>query len=243
MRQQVLHVRFALLQIAQFLLHGWTGKASDQLGQMFEPVKHDLQPLGGQSASCCTYGLPNLIDVFGCVRKIENVHGICTMVVDQSLQPLRSILHHVPLSHLCRPFQPPPRCVSTSARPSAKYAASASPREGEICRKHTSPRLVRLLLEPLLLRLAHCQRRLPCRQRCSTCRRLAHLRYSHFRAQGLHVGSGLAEVACKTVVSTRAKRAGMRWAPEGLDALLHLRTAALNRTYDAFWQDRSVAFS
>lgn len=86
----------------------------------------------------------------------------------------------------------------------------------------------------------HC---LPCRQRCSTCRRLAHLRYPHFRAQGLHVGSGLAEAAYKTVVSARAKRAGMRWTPEGLDALLPLRTAALNRTYDAFWQDRSVALS
>ena len=69
------------------------------------------------------------------------------------------------------------------------------------------------------------------------------MRYPHFRAQGLHVGSGLAEAACKTVVSTRAKRAGMRWTPEGLDALLPLRTAVLNRSYDAFWQDRSVALS
>jgi len=107
---RVLHVRFTLLQIAQSLLHGWTGTASYQPGQMFEhpvgslvfePVKHDLQTLGGQSASCCTYGLPNLIDVFGCARKIEKAHCICTMIVDQSLQPLRSILH---CAHLCRPF-------------------------------------------------------------------------------------------------------------------------------------------
>jgi hypothetical protein len=67
------------------------------------------------------------------------------------------------------------------------------------------------------------------------------MRYPHFRAQGMHVGSGMAEAACKTVVSTRAKRAGMRWTPEGLDALLPLRTAVLNRTYDAFWQNRSAA--
>jgi hypothetical protein len=67
------------------------------------------------------------------------------------------------------------------------------------------------------------------------------MRYPHFRAQGMHVGSGMAEAACKTVVSTRAKRAGMRWSPEGLDALLPLRTAVLNRTYDAFWQNRSAA--
>jgi hypothetical protein len=80
---RVLHVRFTLLQIAQFLLHGWTGTASYQPGQMFEhpvgslvfePVKHDLQTLGGQSASCCTYGLPNLIDVFGCPIWLLSLH-------------------------------------------------------------------------------------------------------------------------------------------------------------------------
>jgi hypothetical protein len=60
--------------------------------------------------------------------------------------------------------------------------------------------------------------------------------YPRFRAQGMQVGSGIAEAACKTVVSTRAKRTGMRWTPEGLDALLALRTAVLNETYDAFWQ-------
>ena len=46
----------------------------------------------------------------------------------------------------------------------------------------------------------------------------ARMRYPAFRAQGMHLGSGIAEAACKTVVSTRAKRAGMRWTPEGLDA-------------------------
>jgi hypothetical protein len=38
----------------------------------------------------------------------------------------------------------------------------------------------------------------------------ARMRYPAFRAQGMHVGSGIAEAACKTVVSTRAKRTGMR---------------------------------
>src|SRR5207302_5796042 len=53
------------------------------------------------------------------------------------------------------------------------------------------------------------------------------MRYPLFRAQGMHLGSGIAEAACKTIVSTRAKRCGMRWTPEGLDALLPLRTAVL----------------
>ncbi len=64
------------------------------------------------------------------------------------------------------------------------------------------------------------------------------MRYPRFRAQGMHIGSGIAEAACKTVVSTRTKRSGMRWAPAGLDAVLALRTAVLNRSYEDFWQSR-----
>ncbi len=67
----------------------------------------------------------------------------------------------------------------------------------------------------------------------------ARMRYPTFRAQGMQIGSGVAEAACKTVVSTRAKRAGMRWTPHGLDAVLALRTAVLNRTYDDFWKEQS----
>jgi hypothetical protein len=68
----------------------------------------------------------------------------------------------------------------------------------------------------------------------------ARMRYPAFRAQGMHVGSGIAEAACKTVVSTRAKRTGMRWTPEGLDAVLAIRTAVLNDTYDAFCEQHSL---
>ena len=69
-------------------------------------------------------------------------------------------------------------------------------------------------------------------------RNAARMRYPAFRAQGMHIGSGIAEAACKTVVSTRLKRSGMRWTPDGLDALLALRTARLNGTFDAFWEPR-----
>ena len=65
------------------------------------------------------------------------------------------------------------------------------------------------------------------------------MRYPAFRAQGMHIGSGIAEAACKTVVETRAKRSGMRWTPEGLDAVLPLRAAKLNGAYDQFWDDQS----
>lgn len=65
------------------------------------------------------------------------------------------------------------------------------------------------------------------------------MRYPAFRAQGMHVGSGIVEAACKSVVTTRLKRTGMRWTPEGLDAILPLRTCVLNRTYDDFWEQQS----
>ena len=61
------------------------------------------------------------------------------------------------------------------------------------------------------------------------------MRYPTFRAKGMHIGSGIAEAACKTVVSTRAKKSGMRWTPDGLDAVLALRIAVLNQSYDSFW--------
>jgi hypothetical protein len=67
------------------------------------------------------------------------------------------------------------------------------------------------------------------------------MRYPVFRAQGMHIGSGIAEAACKSIVSTRAKRCGMRWTPEGLDALLPLRTAVLNGAYDSFWEEEYAA--
>jgi hypothetical protein len=62
------------------------------------------------------------------------------------------------------------------------------------------------------------------------------MRYPVLRAQGLHIGSGKASAACKTIVSTRAKRSGMRWTPAGLDALLPLRTSILNKAYDSLWK-------
>lgn len=54
-------------------------------------------------------------------------------------------------------------------------------------------------------------------------------------------GSGIAEATCKTIISTRTKRTGMRWTPHGLDARLPLRTSVLNGSYDSFWLGRSHA--
>src|SRR6266478_5929438 len=70
---------------------------------VFEPMEQACQPRRGQSASRCLHGLPDLIDVFGGMGKVQDAHGIRTVIVHQPLQPLRSILH---CTHLCCPFQP-----------------------------------------------------------------------------------------------------------------------------------------
>jgi hypothetical protein len=71
----------------------------------------------------------------------------------------------------------------------------------------------------------------------------ARMRSPAFRAQGMHIGSGMAQATGKTVVSTRAKRAGMHRTPQGLDALFPLRTAVRNGSYDAFWRERASALA
>ncbi len=62
------------------------------------------------------------------------------------------------------------------------------------------------------------------------------MRYAHFRQQGLFIGSGVVEAGCKHVVGHRFKQSGMRWTPEGLLNLLHLRLCILNGDWDAFAQ-------
>jgi hypothetical protein len=64
--------------------------------------------------------------------------------------------------------------------------------------------------------------------------------YPEYLAEGWHIGSGVVESACKTVVGQRLKGPGMRWGPEGAHALCHVR--ALYRSekgqWQAFWDRR-----
>lgn len=58
--------------------------------------------------------------------------------------------------------------------------------------------------------------------------------YPEYVAEGWHIGSGVVESACKTVVGQRLKGAGMRWGEEGAHALCHVR--ALYRSEKGQWQ-------
>ena len=60
--------------------------------------------------------------------------------------------------------------------------------------------------------------------------------YPRYEAMGFHIGSGIAEAACKHVIQSRFKRAGMRWSQEGAENLLQLRTLYLNHQWNRLGQ-------
>lgn len=66
------------------------------------------------------------------------------------------------------------------------------------------------------------------------------IRYQESWYSGLAVGSGAVEGACKHVIQSRFKRAGMRWKPPGFLHVLALRLARLNGTFQAFWASRGL---
>jgi hypothetical protein len=70
-------------------------------------------------------------------------------------------------------------------------------------------------------------------------KRMKYLRYAEYRGQGMPVGSGVTEAACKTVYTQRLKLSGMRWnaAPSRVDeagaqTVLDLRVLLLSGVWD-----------
>lgn len=61
------------------------------------------------------------------------------------------------------------------------------------------------------------------------------MRYAELRARNLPIGSGVVEAACKTLVTQRMKRSGMRWCNDGGQAILTLRAAAQSERFDRTW--------
>ncbi len=66
------------------------------------------------------------------------------------------------------------------------------------------------------------------------------IRYQAPWHRGLAVGSGAVEGACKHVIQSRFKRAGMRWKQPGFLNVLAVRIARLNGTFRAFWASRGL---
>lgn len=62
------------------------------------------------------------------------------------------------------------------------------------------------------------------------------MRYAEMKAQHLPIGSGVVEAACKTLVTQRMKRSGMRWCHDGGQAILTFRSLAQSERFDHGWQ-------
>ena len=61
------------------------------------------------------------------------------------------------------------------------------------------------------------------------------MRYDEYLAAGYPIGSGVIEGACRHLVKDRLERTGMRWIPDGAQAMLDLRATYLNGEWDEFW--------
>ena len=72
-------------------------------------------------------------------------------------------------------------------------------------------------------------------------RRRKQMRYPQFVEQGIPIGSGAVEAACKVVVGQRLKGAGMRWSGPGADAILALRCLVLNDEHHQLHQHGRAA--
>jgi hypothetical protein len=63
-----------------------------------------------------------------------------------------------------------------------------------------------------------------------------HFRYVKMLGLGLHIGSGVTEGACKSMITMRAKRSGQRWKRAGISAVLSLRSIVESGRFEAFWK-------
>jgi hypothetical protein len=61
------------------------------------------------------------------------------------------------------------------------------------------------------------------------------MRYADLGAQNLPIGSGVVEAACKTLVSQRLKRSGMRWRAAGGQAILTFRALCQSERFERAW--------
>lgn len=66
------------------------------------------------------------------------------------------------------------------------------------------------------------------------------MRYARFREQGLYIGSGVIEAACKNLIGKRLKQSGMEWTAKGANAIIALRCATLSNEIDTYWENRAA---
>ena len=65
------------------------------------------------------------------------------------------------------------------------------------------------------------------------------MQYDKYLSVGLPIGSGVIEGTCKNLINDRMERSGMRWSPEGAEAILKLRSVYLSDLWNDFWTFRT----
>jgi len=68
------------------------------------------------------------------------------------------------------------------------------------------------------------------------------MQYAHYLAQGLPIGSGIVEAACKTLVTQRLKQSGMSWGHTGGQAILTLRSLSQSQRWEQAWKLLHASF-
>ncbi len=63
----------------------------------------------------------------------------------------------------------------------------------------------------------------------------ARMPYADLRVRNVPIGSGVVEAACKTLVSQRMKRSGMRWRTAGGQAILTFRALCQSERFARAW--------
>jgi hypothetical protein len=66
----------------------------------------------------------------------------------------------------------------------------------------------------------------------------ARMRYPHFRARQLPIGSGAIESTAKNLIQVRQTQAGMRWSVPGAQAVASLRALHRSGRWEPFWQSQ-----
>lgn len=95
-------------------------------------------------------------------------------------------------------------------------------------------------IDKVIRALDYLQRKHPRRKRIATevayfKKNKRRMRYREYTDEGLPIGSGVVEAACKSVVAQRLKLSGMRWGSDGAQAVLTPRAWDQSDRFDAAW--------
>ena len=67
-----------------------------------------------------------------------------------------------------------------------------------------------------------------------------HVRYAHYQQQGLFIGSGVIDAACKSLIGKRLKQSAMQWTVRGANAIIALRCATLSIQFQDYWDQQAA---